>query len=735
MEGLSVEQNLNKAKSLVRKGKELEALDLYDSIIKKFPHNKRAQLGIQQLKPLNIQKLDPSPQKINTLIEHYQTGRYAEAETLAQLITEEFPEHPFGWKVLGAVLKETGRISESIVPFQKSLEITPQDPVAHSNLGITLQALGRLEEAETILRQSIALKFDYATAHNNLGITLQGLGKLEEAEISLKQAIALKSDFFEAYVNLGNTLKELNKLDESVSYLNQGISIKPDFPEAHNNLGNTLKKLGKLEEAEASYTKSILLKPNYVEAYNNLGVILKDLGRLSESEANLKHVIALKPNNAEAYNNLGNTLQEMGKLEEAMDSYEYAISLESNNFEAYNNLGVTFHDLDKLQEAEKSFRQAIIIKPDYAESHNNLGNLLKDLGQLEQAESSFKEAIKFNPYNTSAYRHIALINRIDLQDDVYLKMKSLYNNKSISGDQLCHINFGLGKIYGDAELFEKSFKHYEEGNLLRKKILNYDFHQDTNLFKKLKISYPILEQNSLNFDNHSSILTPIFILGMPRSGTTLVEQIISSHSKVKGAGELRHLSNLGSEIASGLCEVNKASLINFRNRYLAKLQDVSEGKMIVTDKMPHNFLYIGLISAVFPDAKIIHVRRNPSALCWGNYKQYFNSKNLGYCYGIEDIINYYGLYKNLMEFWKKNLNQRIYNIDYDLLTIKQEDETRKMLDYIGLNWEDACMSPEQNTRSVATASSIQVRKKVYKGSSEKWKLYKPYLAGAFDCLE
>ena len=338
MEGLSVEQNLNKAKSLVRKGKELEALDLYDSIIKKFPHNKRAQLGIQQLKPLNIQKLDPSPQKINTLIEYYQTGRYAEAEKLAQLITEEFPEHPFGWKVLGAVLKETGRISESIVPFQKSLEITPQDPVAHSNLGITLQALGRLEEAETILRQSIALKFDYATAHNNLGITLQGLGKLEEAEICLKQAIALKSDFFEAYVNLGNTLKELNKLDESVSYLNQGISIKPDFPEAHNNLGNTLKKLGRLEEAEASYTKSILLKPNYVEAYNNLGVTLKDLGRLSESEANLKHVIALKPNNAEAYNNLGNTLQEMGKLEEAMDSYEHAIKLRPCFDEAEENM-------------------------------------------------------------------------------------------------------------------------------------------------------------------------------------------------------------------------------------------------------------------------------------------------------------------------------------------------------------------------------------------------------------
>ena len=338
MEGLSVEQNLNKAKSLVRKGKALEALDLYNSIIRKFPHNKRAQLGIQQLKPSNIKKLDPPNQKIDTLLEYYKTGQYVEAEKLARRIIEDFPEHPFGWKVLGAILKETGRVSESIVPFQKSLEITPQDPIAHSNLGITLQALGRLEEAEIILRKAIALNFDYAIAHNNLGITLQGLGRLEEAETSLKQAIYLKSDFVEAYVNLGNTLKELNKLDESLSCLNKAISLKPDFAEAHSNLGNTLKKLGRLEEAEASYTKSILIKPDYVEGLNNLGVILKDLGRLNESEIKLKHVLELNPNNAEAYNNLGNTLQEMGKLEEAMESYEQATKIRPSFLDAEENM-------------------------------------------------------------------------------------------------------------------------------------------------------------------------------------------------------------------------------------------------------------------------------------------------------------------------------------------------------------------------------------------------------------
>ena len=304
MDGLSVEQNLNKAKSYVRQGQALEALDLYKAIIKQFPHNKRAQIGIEQLKHLNIQKANPSQQNVDKLVELYQTGRYAEAEKLAQLMTQDFPEHPFGWKVLGAVLKETGRISESIVPFKKSLEITPQDPIAQSNLGVTLQALGRLEEAETFLRQAIALKFDYATAHNNLGITLHALGRLEEAESSLKQAVSLKPDFVEAYINLGNTLKKLNKLDE----------------------------------AKASYTQLIQLKPDYIDGYKNLGVILRELGKLSESEEKLRYAIALKPDNAEAFNSLGNTLQEMGKFEEAMNNYAQAMKLRPYFVNAEENI-------------------------------------------------------------------------------------------------------------------------------------------------------------------------------------------------------------------------------------------------------------------------------------------------------------------------------------------------------------------------------------------------------------
>ena len=270
--------------------------------------------------------------------------------------------------------------------------------------------------------------------------------------------------------------------------------------------------------------------------------------------------------------------------------------------------------------------------------------------------------------------------------------------------------------------------------MLRKKLLNYNINKDKELFRQIKANYSRIENSSLVSDKLSKKLIPIFIVGMPRSGTTLVEQIISSHSKVTGAGELNFVNQFGRAIATGISEANNESLLDFCHNYLNKLQNVSEGNLIVTDKMPHNFLYIGLIAKAFPEAKIIHVKRNPAAVCWANYKKHFVSKDLGYSYALNDVISYHKLYQNLMDFWKKTLSNRIYNLDYELLTVNQDSETRQLIDYLGLNWDEKCLSPENNTRRVKTASNLQIRKKVYRGSSEEWKKYQPFLNGAFDGL-
>ena len=261
----------------------------------------------------------PSQAQLRSLLEHYQNGRFSEAEKLAISLTQQFPKHQFGWKVLGAVYGQTGRNSEAINANQTSVALSPEDAEAHSNLGNTLKELGRLNEAEASYTQAIALKPDYAEAHNNLGITLQKLSRVNEAEASYTQAIVLKPDYAEAHNNLGVTLQELGRLNEAESSYTQATALKPDFVNAHYNLGNTLQKLGRLNEAESSYTQATALKPDFVNAHNNLGITLQELGRLEEAEESYRQAISCKPDYADAFWNLHGIEKTIRDAEDLID--------------------------------------------------------------------------------------------------------------------------------------------------------------------------------------------------------------------------------------------------------------------------------------------------------------------------------------------------------------------------------------------------------------------------------
>ncbi len=578
------------------------------------------------------QNAAPSREQINSLLVHHDTGRLAEAEALATLLSEEFPCHPFGWKVLAAVHKRTGRLSESLKSAQIAKKLSPQDEELHNILGNTLQELGRLEEAEASFRQAIALK--------------------------------------------------------------------PHFAEAHSNLGNTLRGLGRLVEAEATVRKAIALKPHFVEAYSNLGVTLRALGRLGEAEASLRQAIALNP--------------------------DYA--------KAHSNLGVALSGLGRLGEAEASLRQAIALNPDYAKAHSNLGVALQGGGRLEEAEASLRQAIALKPDYAKAHRYLAVSKKFLSKDKQFVQMEELYHEANLSDDDRCHICFALAKASEDLQDLAAAFQFYAEGNSLRKKRIGYDGIQDKQLFERLKQSFPSINAHSLLSNIVAPKYAPVFIVGMPRSGTTLVEQIISSHPQVMGAGELPFVSQLGRIFAVGDAPVNSEVLKTFREQYLSSLAQYSGGNPIVIDKMPLNFRFLGLIIAAFPEAKIIHVKRDPAAVCWANYTQYFVNDSLGYCYSLDDILHYHELYRDLMEYWHQLLPDWIYDLDYETLTENQEEETRKLISHLGLDWDDACLAPEHNKSFVGTASNVQVRQKVYQGSSEKWKRYLPFLNGALDHL-
>lgn len=321
-------------------------------------YSERFDALIQQVGSSN----SPSQSRLNSLIQHYQSGQYGEAEKLACLITQQFPEHQFCWKVLGAIFRQTGRTSDAIDAIQKAVQISPTDTEALNNLGNMLRETGRFEEAQRSCKQAITLNPDFAEAHNNLGVTLQELGRLEEAQLSYRRAIALK----------------------------------PDFVEAHSNLGGTLRGLGRLEEAELSCRQVIALESGSVSisdsafAHSDLGMMLRELGRFEEAQLSYRQAIELKPDFAGAHNGLGGTLRDLGRLEEAQLSFRQAIALDSGFALAHSNLGVTLKDLGRFEEAQRSCRHAIALNPDFAGARYNLGILLFESKQYSAAAEQFE---------------------------------------------------------------------------------------------------------------------------------------------------------------------------------------------------------------------------------------------------------------------------------------------------------------------------------------------------------
>ena len=495
-----------------------------------------------------------------------------------------------------------------------------------------------------------------------------------------------------------------------------------------------------MQQAVDAYTNALELKPNYDEAFNNLTVALashdqntgkRQVGVIVRYQE-LRVVSAKK---ASEYFKSGCLLQQEGKLDEAIRAYKNSIEYCPEFADTYKSLGDTLQEQGKLEEAVGAYSKALAIKPDYAEAYNNLGNALKDQGILEEAVEAFENAVAIKPDYAEAHRNLSTVTKYNSKMAQISAVKALLKQTDLNRSDQCNLLYTHAKMSEDLEDLRSAFDSYVAGGDLRQKLLGYNFTQDERMFARIKKTAQKFKDVALIRTEKSIRHTPIFILGMPRSGTTLVEQIISSHSTVTGAGELPYVSRFGTNLVTGRTATNSKAISVFREQYLTMLAKRADGQAFITDKMPQNFGYIAVICAALPEAKIVHVQRNSKATCWSNFKHYFASKGLGYSYNLSDTVKYYGLYKDLMQFWYQSYDDRIYNLDYDKLTENQELETRLLIEYLGLDWEDACLAPQKNKRSVGTASNQQVRRKVYTGSSEAWRKYEPFLHGIFDELE
>ena len=593
------------------------------------------------MKKIDVNFKKPSQQQLISLLELYQTRKYPDAEKLSLSITQEFPEHPFAWKVLGAALKQMGKINESLVASQKSVQLEPQDSEAHNNLGITLKELDRLDEAEASYRKVIALKPDYAEAHYNLGNIMQGLGRLDEAEASYRKAIALK----------------------------------PDYAEAHNNLGNIMQGLGRLDEAEASYRKVIALKPDYAEAHNNLGATLPVLGRLDEAEASYRKAIALNPDYAEAHLNLCELLEKMNRIDE--------ISFVIRNASR------------KTLEKKPDFLYYEALTEFRKENYKTADELVKKININELLEKRQPTAMK-------------------LQGDLYHYKKD----------------------------YSAAFETYKSQNKHVKDSLEYKKQDSEKYFiqqREAVVQIKQLQEDSL----YKSVIKPrwiqpTFLIGFPRSGTTLLDTILRTHSNIDVLEELPMLTKMKASLGyvptiSMIENMDNTAVEIASGFYLEELKKhIEVGKnQIIIDKLPLNILELPLINQIFPEASFILALRHPLDCilsCWmQNFKLNPAMANM---VELKRIVDFYDTAMSVLKLSKERYSLDIHRIRYEDLVLDFEENVTNLLTFLGLEWEEELRNYQKTAlarKKINTPSHSQVIKPIYKTASYRWKNYEKYL--------
>ncbi|HXR18426.1 MAG TPA: sulfotransferase [Steroidobacteraceae bacterium] len=502
-------------------------------------------------------------------------------------------------------------------------------------------------------------------------------------------------------------------------------------------MGNALLSLGRADEAAASYRRALELEPAYAAVHNNLGHALLARGRLAEAMASCHRALEIKPDFAEAHNNLGNVLLNIGRLDDAEASYRRALEIKPDFADAHSNLGIALRLQGRTAQAEASCRRALELNPALAPAITVLADAQADKGQFAAAEDLYRRAIAIEPDLAEAWAGIAYLRKMTGDDAPWLAEAQRIVAKNPAPRKEVLLRYAIGKYFDDVKDFDQAFLHYQRANELTKlHRIKHDRQQLTQFIDELIQSYGREWVDQARIHGAASA-RPVFIVGVPRSGTSLAEQILASHPAVFGAGELTfwNIASATYQSTAPRGEVIASILSKLSTDYLRLLEEFSADALRVVDKMPTNFMFLGLIHAALPNARIIHMRRNPIDTCLSIYFQDF-SAILSCANDLGDLAHYYAEYVRVMKHWHSILPAgAILDVPYEGLVDDQEAWSRKMLEFVGLPWDPKCLDFHQSSRSVVTASKWQVRQKISKSSVERWRNYAKQVGPLLTLLE
>lgn len=670
-------------------------------------------------------------QQVITLIEN---NRILEAKNVCHQLCRNNKKNPDVLMLMADINNRLGAIKDAKLNYKKVIKLKPNHSQAHTRLAMLYHGQEIFPQAEKHYRYSLKLNNEQPAVHYNLGVVLQELGKLEEAETEYRQAVTLQPDYVKAHANLAYLLKCHAKLDDAADHYQRAIELEPNIAELHYNFGLTLLQLGDARNAMEHQLLAIKINPGYSDAWYGLATVHDFNGDLSQACTDYQKSLELNPDNIQSYAGYASALSGLGRHEDAFEQVGIALKKEPENLtylalqaDLYNALGQFEKTLECCEaifnKSPNDERAATVAASTY--------EILNDPQRAFTYIEPFLE--KDIPSVSIALCYANIGRKIGQSEDTIKYLESALQLVNIGVTDLSSMHFVLGRALDKAGEYDKAFNHYDTGN----KLLQSDFNPDA--FRQY-INDTIQVFNS-DFKKHLSVSSeqtsrPIFIIGMPRSGTSLVEQIIASHTSVFGAGELEKISKLSDELPGilktdkrpldCLCLADEKIMAQLSQAYLDYLTGLNADAEYITDKMPGNYMNLGLIQLLFPNSKIIYCKRNPLDNCLSCYFQNF-SRDINWSYNQKHLGFVYNEHLRLMEHWKNVLELPILEVQYETLTSNQESITRDILKFLDLEWEDQCLDFHKNKRLMWTASYDQVRHAMYSNSVERWKNYADYI--------
>jgi len=748
-------QTLSQADQLARQGQLEQAAGLYRALLAAQPHQfdtllrlgmlefQRGQAGAALRLLTLASQVNPGAAGALSALGYVQASLDRHAEALesfnrALSIQPDFVEALYR---RGKSLYALKRLQSALEDFEAVLRLDPRDVLALFNHALALRSLGRPSQALDSLDRALALKPDFVEALFHRGVTLQDLSRPAEAVASYDRALALRPQFAEALNNRGNGLEVLGQAEAALASYERALSLRPDYADALNNRGRILTTLNRLAEALESYNRALALQPDDPAILANRGALLRVLLRPAEALADHERALRLKPDYGPALNNRGAALHDLGRLDEALASYDRALEVDPRDVEALNNRGNVLRALERPREAMESLDLALSINPQHAESHCNRGLLLAELGRLEEAVAAIEQAIAIAPHRARYYYSLAETKRIVPGDPHIQTLRAMVRSIDLMPEaEQIDLRFALSKALADIGEREDSFSHLIAGNGLKRRRLAYD--EAAVLADLEEMASAFSEAGSHAPRGGAPSALPVFIVGMPRSGTTLIEQILASHPSVHAAGEtdawavaIRRLGGQTLLQSPGrLAALDADQLAALGADYVGRLRAMAPDALRVVNKTPDNFRFVGLIYRALPQARIIHSRRDPIDTCLSCFTKRFTG-HLPYAFDLAELGRYHRAYQELMSHWRTVVPPQVMlEVDYEAVVDDLEREARRILAHCGLEWDPRCLDFHLTERQVRTASAVQVRQPLYAAAVGRAKPYRALLGPLIEGL-